>query len=83
MRIGLAACALGAALLGAQNVSAQSVDSAMYIVRLGVDTVALERWVSSPDSLHVVAVSRSPRTTVRRFSVKLNADGRVKFNGGL
>ena len=35
MRLGFAACALGAALLGAQNVSAQSADSAMYIVRLG------------------------------------------------
>lgn len=77
MRIATAAWGLAASLLTAAGASAQTVDSALYVVRLGVDTVALERWVSSPDSLHVVAVSRSPRTAVRRYSVRLNAHGRV------
>jgi hypothetical protein len=57
--------------------SAQSADSAMYIVRLGVDTVAVERWVRTPDSLHVVAVTRSPQTVVRRYVAHLDDAGGV------
>ena len=41
---------------------AQVADSSFYIVRLGTDTVAVERWVTLgadlADSLHVVAVTR-------------------------
>jgi hypothetical protein len=58
-------------------VSAQGQDSAMYVVRLGVDTVAVERWTRSSDSLHVVSVTRSPRTVVRRYVVRFDDAGRV------
>jgi cyanophycinase len=53
------------------------VDSAAFIIRLGHDTVAVERWVRTADRLDAVAVTRSPRTTVRRLSVRLDDAGRV------
>ncbi|MBR9988469.1 MAG: DUF2911 domain-containing protein [Gemmatimonadetes bacterium] len=62
---------------GGAPVAGQSTDTALYVVRLGVDTVAVERWVRSPDSLHVVAVTRSPRTTVRRYVVHFDGAGSV------
>lgn len=55
----------------------QGLDSAMYVVRLGVDTVAIERWTRNADSLHVVAVTRSPRTVVRRYVMRFDDSGRV------
>jgi cyanophycinase len=54
-----------------------TVDSAAFIVRLGTDTVAVERWVRTAQGLDAVAVTRSPRTVVRRYSVRMDADGRV------
>jgi hypothetical protein len=56
---------------------AQSLDSAMYVVRLGVDTLAIERWTRTADSLHVVAVTRSPRVNVRRYVARFDSAGRV------
>jgi hypothetical protein len=58
-------------------VAGQGVDSAMYVVRLGVDTVAVERWTRTADSLHVVAVTRSPRVNVRRYVARFDSAGRV------
>jgi hypothetical protein len=66
------------ALVGAAPVAGQGVDTAMYVVRLGVDTVAVERWTRSADSLHVVSATRSPRTVVRRYVVRFDGDGRVQ-----
>jgi cyanophycinase len=54
-----------------------TVDSAAFIVRLGTDTVAVERWVRTAHGLDAVAVTRSPRTVVRRYSVRMDADGGV------
>jgi len=72
-----------ALLLGATGAAAQTRDSAVYVVRLGVDTTAIERWVRSPDSLHVVAVTRSPRVVVRRYVVRFDSAGNVAtFNTG-
>ena len=70
----IALCLLTGAAL---PVSAQSTDTAIYIVRLGVDTLAVERWTRSADSLHVVAVTRSPATVVRRYVVRFDEAGRV------
>lgn len=58
-------------------VAAQDLDSAMYVLRLGADTVAIERWTWNADSLHVVAVTRSPRTLVQRYVVRFDDAGRV------
>ncbi|HEX6306871.1 MAG TPA: DUF2911 domain-containing protein [Longimicrobiales bacterium] len=72
-----------ALLLTAGAAAAQERDSAVYVVRLGVDTVAIERWMRSPDSLHVVAVTRSPRTVVRRYVARFDSAGRVRsFSAG-
>ncbi|HEX6134613.1 MAG TPA: DUF2911 domain-containing protein [Longimicrobiales bacterium] len=69
---------IAAVALTADAAAAQERDSAVYVVRLGVDTVAVERWVRSPDSLHVVAVTRSPRTVVRRYVARFDSAGRVR-----
>jgi hypothetical protein len=59
------------------SAAAQAVDSAAFIVRLGHDTVAVERWVRTADRLDAVSVGRSPRTVVRRYSLRFGPDGRV------
>lgn len=62
---------------------AQQRDSAVYVVRLGVDTTAVERWVWSRDSLHVVSVTRSPRTVVRRYVLRYDSAGQtIGFSTG-
>lgn len=66
------------ALLGlALPAAGQSQDSAMYVVRLGADTVAIERWTWNADSLNVVAVTRSPSTRAHRYVVRFDDAGRV------
>jgi hypothetical protein len=52
-------------------------DSAAYIVLFGSDTLAMERWVRTPAGLEAVSVTRSPRTNVRRWSVRFDDSGRV------
>lgn len=57
---------------------AQAVrDSGTYIVRLGVDTVSVERWVRTADGIEAVSVSRSPRTVVRRYALRFDGSGAV------
>jgi hypothetical protein len=57
--------------------AAQRADSASYIVRFGTDTVAVERWIRTPDGLEAVSVTRVPHTEVRRYAVRFDAAGRV------
>jgi hypothetical protein len=52
-------------------------DSAAVIIRLGTDTVAVERWVRLADRLETVLVERAPRTNVRRLTAQLDARGQV------
>lgn len=74
----LGAVVAAAMLLPAAPVDGQAtVDSAAFIVRLGHDTVAVERWIRTTDRLEAVSVSRSPRTVVRRYTARLGPDGRV------
>jgi hypothetical protein len=56
---------------------AEQADNAAFIVRLGLDTTAVERYVRTGDRIDAVSVSRSPRTVVRRLSVWLAPDGSV------
>jgi len=56
---------------------AQRADSAAFIVRLGRDTTAVERYVRTADRIEAVGLSRSPRTTVRRYTAWLTPDGGV------
>ena len=57
--------------------SAQRPDSAAFVIRLGLDTTAVERYIQTGDRIDAVSVSRSPRTTVRRLTLWLAPDGSV------
>jgi hypothetical protein len=46
-----------------------------FISRLGNDTVAVERYSRRDDRIEGISVVRSPRTTVRRYELRLHADG--------
>lgn len=52
-------------------------ETAAFIVRLGLDTTAVEQYVRTGDQIEAVSVSRSPRTVVRRLTVWLDANGSV------
>jgi hypothetical protein len=67
---------LALSLLGASPAFAQA-DSAAFVIRLGKDTVAVERYVRTADRLVVEAVQRSPVTTLHRFEYTLSPEGRV------
>jgi hypothetical protein len=64
-------------LICATGARAQSLDSAAFVVRFGTDTLAMERWVRTADGLEAVSVTRSPRTNVRRWAARFDAQGRV------
>ncbi|MEO5509938.1 MAG: DUF2911 domain-containing protein [Longimicrobiales bacterium] len=53
----------------------QSADSATFIIRLGTDTTAIEQWVRVGNRIESTVVSRSPRTTVRRYVATLDSQG--------
>ena len=58
--------------------AAAQVDSAGLVTVLGRDTLALERWVRTPQRVTAEAVLRSPRTTVRRYVLDLAPDGTMR-----
>src|SRR5262249_4706736 len=62
------------ALLGASTLRAQQ---SAFVIRLGRDTSAVERFTMTPTRIEGEGVVRQPRTTVRRFTIDLAADGRV------
>ncbi|MEX2285428.1 MAG: DUF2911 domain-containing protein [Gemmatimonadota bacterium] len=61
---------------GGAAVSAQA-DSAAFIIRLGTDTTAIERYVRSGNQLIAEVVSRSPATVLHRMAYSFDARGRV------
>jgi hypothetical protein len=61
----------------AQTPRTAIADTATMIVRLGTDTVAVERWLRTGDRLDVLHVGRSPNVTERRYSLRFDGDGRV------
>lgn len=72
-----AACTLPLLAAFAAPAAAQP-DSAGLVTVLGRDTLALERWVRTPQRITAEAVVRSPRTTVRRYVMDLGPDGRMR-----
>ncbi|HSL72454.1 MAG TPA: DUF2911 domain-containing protein, partial [Longimicrobiales bacterium] len=70
---------IGCALLLAatQNAAAQGPDSAAFVIRLGHDTTALERYVRTGNELIAEAVQRSPATTLHRLVLRFGADRAV------
>jgi hypothetical protein len=77
MRIHLRlACA--ALLLSASTLPAQTRDSAALVTVLGRDTVAMERWRRTPLRWEAEAVVRSPSTSLRRYTMELDAAGSMR-----
>jgi len=52
-----------------------ATESAAFVVRLGVDTVAVERFSRSATRLEGALVTRSPRTVLRRYAADLGPAG--------
>lgn len=75
MRSAVISTALFLGTLGAA--AAQTADSAGFIIRLGHDTTAIERYVRTNDHLVAEAVQRSPVTMLHRLVLQLGANGRV------
>lgn len=55
----------------------QAADSGAFVVRMGSDTLALERYTRTGDRLEGELVVRSPRTAVRRYTATLRPDGSI------
>ena len=59
------------------QVDAQAADSAAFLIRLGHDTTAIERYVRTGNQLVAEAVSRSPATVLHRMVYTFDPRGRV------
>ena len=66
--IKLATLALGSLALPSA-LAAQRADSAAFVIRIGTDTVSVERYVRTGNQLVVEAVQRSPSTTVHHLAL--------------
>ncbi|MGQ0562811.1 MAG: DUF2911 domain-containing protein [Gemmatimonadota bacterium] len=71
--------ALACGTIGAPAAQAQSADSGAFFVRLGKDTIAVERYVRTPLQLIGEAVLRSPQTRRYKLTVTFKADGSVSW----
>ena len=58
-------------------VAQDRADSAAFVIRLGNDTTAIERYVRTPVLLTAEAVQRSPSTQLHRLQLRFTADGRI------
>lgn len=74
------ACGAYAAIVGPVNAAAQAApgpDSSGFVIRLGVDTLAIERVLTYPDSIIGDLLTRSPRTSRFAYRAYLNTDHNV------
>ncbi|HEX9895254.1 MAG TPA: DUF2911 domain-containing protein [Gemmatimonadales bacterium] len=55
----------------------ESADSGAFVVRLGTDTLSLERYTRRANRLEAVAVGRSPRTVISHLVMTLGPDGSI------
>ncbi|HEU4561248.1 MAG TPA: DUF2911 domain-containing protein [Longimicrobium sp.] len=67
-----------AALLAATPAFAQQDESAAFVVTIGNDTLAVEKFTRTRDRITGEVVSRSPRTVTRSYTAVLNPDGTVQ-----
>ncbi len=72
-RIPWALLALAAALLPA--CASEEAESGAFVVRLGTDTVAVERYVRTPERFESIAATRSPRARVSEAVLSFAPDG--------
>jgi hypothetical protein len=64
-------------LVGAAPIHAQSADSGAFVTRLGADTLAVERFVRTADSVWGEMVSRAPEIRRARYVAHLDRAGNV------
>ena len=76
-RLSFAAAAFALAAAGHAHGQQMPADSGAFVVRMGSDTVAVERYVRTAQHLRGTFVSRTPRTLVRTYDATLQPDGRV------
>lgn len=74
-----AACPMLALPTIAVAQAATAPDSSGFLIRLGGDTLAIERVVSYPDSINGEFVTRSPRTSRFTYSAYLTPDHNVSW----
>jgi hypothetical protein len=65
-------------VLAAHPTGAQARDSAALVTVLGSDTVAVERWVRRGTTWEAVAAVRSPRASLRRYTLETDASGAMR-----
>ena len=58
----------------ASGIAAQQADSAAFVIRLGRDTTAIERYVRTVNRLEAESVSRSPNTMLHRWVIDFSDD---------
>jgi len=76
-RLILSALALGTAL--ASPARAQQVDSGAFIVRLGRDTIAVERYVRTPLQLVAEGTLRTPQTRRYKLNITFKDSGAISW----
>jgi Protein of unknown function (DUF2911) len=62
----------------ASSMPAPASDNGAFIVRLGSDTVAVERFTRTANTITADQVVRAPATTIRHWTLTLGADGRAQ-----
>jgi hypothetical protein len=58
--------------------SAQQGETAAFVVTIGTDTLAVEKFTRTRERITGEVVSRSPRTVTRSYTATLNPDGTVQ-----
>ena len=64
-------------VLSALPVPSLHAQTAAYVVRLGTDTVSVERFTRSRGAIEGLRVTRAPRTSVLRWTATLDSAGRI------
>ncbi|MDQ3519394.1 MAG: DUF2911 domain-containing protein [Gemmatimonadota bacterium] len=71
------AIALALVLASAGGLSAQKPEEGAWIVRLGRDTVAVERYKRTGDAISLEQVLHTPQTSLRHTHLEWTTDGRL------
>ena len=66
-----------ATLLTTPALEAQQADTASFVTLLGVDTLAVERFVVTDRRMEAETVLRSPRTTYGRYVLEMDPGGQI------
>ena len=59
----------------------EGADSGAFVVRLGTDTISIERYTRRGNRIEAVAAGRTPRTAMARLAFTLAPDGSVATSG--